>query len=224
MKQEIEKTLSGPQRFGQGPPRWLAEVAPLDPRLAFALTRIPGAVGLDGCLSFGSPEIINVVGRFDSGAAGTTVPMQIQGLLDSDLWIHSITYTVRRPNAFAGNILKSVSDFFNAKNPNIDFELIINSFCRYLISATPTPLENLPMIFDCNCPVGMVLSCASSIRGHITLNRNLAASEIPTEVIISLIAMRLPTGVYGGCTNAVAIAALREYGLILSEPSGIPPC
>jgi len=223
MKEAIE-TLAGPRSLGQGPPRWLADVAVRDPRLAYCLTRMSGAVGVDGCLSFGSPEIINVVGRFDSGSAGTTVQAQVQGLLDADLWIHSITYTVRRPNAFAGNILKSVSDFFNAKNPNIDFELIINSFCRYLIAATPTPLENLPMIFDCSCPVGMVLSCASSIKGHFTLNRNLAPSEIPTEVIISLIAMRLPTGVYGGCTNSVAIAALREYGLILSEPSGIPPC
>jgi hypothetical protein len=223
MNDSLKNSLSGPGVVPvRGTSKWLQDIVPRDPMLAYTLLQTPGCVAYNGLCDVGTPEIINVVGRFESGAAGSSVPATLQGLLDADLWVYAITYTVRRPNAFAGNIFKGLSDFFNAKNPNIDFELIINSFCRYLIAAEPTPLENLPMIFDCDCPNMFVLKCASSIKGRFILNRALAADEIPTEAIISLIAMRLPTGIYGSCTNLVALAALREWMAMKQYPE--PPC
>lgn len=223
MSEDQKSTLAAPvQRSAWRGPQWLGEVALVDPRLAYTLLRIPGLVTANGCINDGGWEIINLVGRFESGAAGTVVEGKLQNLLDTDLWVRKVTYTVRRPNAFAGNIFKAQSDWFNRQNPNIDFTLVIDSFCRYLISPGPTPLENIEAVFECICRAGLVLRCHMGMLATFVLNRALAADEIPTEAIISFHGVALPTGIYGACTNEIAIAALREYGAIV--PPGIPPC
>lgn len=224
MGADVKQGLAGPiERSLWRGPQWLGEIAPIDPRLAYTLLRVPGLVGPNGCLNeAGGWEIINLVGRFESGAAGTTVEAKLQNFLNTDLWIRRVTYTVRRPNAFSGNILKAQSDYFNKLNPNIDFTLLIDSYCRILVSPGPTPLENIETVFECICPAGIVLRCSAGLLATFTLNRNLAPDEIPTEAIISLHGTVLPNGIYGACDNAFAIAALREWGAWI--PPGNPPC
>jgi len=171
----------------------LADLALLqDPCPAFTLKAIPV------CATFTSTE-------------PKTIPAQFGTLITRDLWIRKITYTVRRPNAFAGSIFKAQSDVFNAQNPNVDFTLTVKSFTDFVIASEPTPLETLELVFECVCPIGFVLGCAASIAANFTLRRALAADEVPYEVCIVFWAITLPRRF--DISLEVAIAALTARGI-----------
>lgn len=161
----------------------------------------------------GGWELINVAATWTSTAANQNVPGELSGLVETDLWVRSVKYTVQRPNAFAGSILKAQSDQNNKLNPNINVQLTINSYCQYLISPDYTPLENVVETFFCECPVGLVLSCGASIQAAFTNLRALATDENPTIATITLSGTRLPPGVYGGCRYADILLAMRQFGL-----------
>ncbi|SRR6266542_601380 len=201
------------------------EVALADPKLAYALVgpKVPELqnLGVGALVPRLSPvltipdcpwawEIINLCASFVSGTAGKTISAQLAGVISRDLWVRKITYTVRRPNAFAGSIFKAQSDHFNKLNPNVDFTLIVKSYWNYVISADPTPLENIEMVFECVCPVGFVLGCASTISATFTLLRALAADEIPYNVCISLHAVSLPRRYDCSLDEALVALAARE--------------
>lgn len=207
---------------------FLGQIACTDPRLARALlgpTIRPDLLGLGvpECGSWGW-QIINLVARFEAGAADQFLTARQNGIIETDLWIRQVTYTVRRPNAFAGSIFKGQSDWFNRQNPNIDFRLIVKSFCRYTIAVDPTPLENIETVFECTCPVGMVLGCSAQLEATFQNLRALAADEVPTEAIISLHGVRLPTS-YTACSVEVAVKALIDAGILagLPEPQQLQP-
>jgi len=193
-------------------PQWLGDVAACDARLAYTLLQSGMAPG--GYVDTGGWELINLVGRWESGTANQTVQGEQLGIIEADLWIRRVKYTVRRPLAFPGSIFKSQADYFNMLNPNIDFTFIVNSFCRYVISPKPTPLENIREVFEASAPAGMVLRCSADVLVEYTNNRALAADEIPTEAIITLSGTRLPPGIYGGCTEVQAREVLKELGLL----------
>lgn len=199
-------------------PEWLGDVACYDARLAYTLLQSGKTAG--GYVDVGGWETITLLGRWESGAADQTVNGQQLGTINADLWVRKISYTVRRPNAFAGSLFKAQSDFFNAKNPNIDFTLLINSFCRYLIAPQPTPLENIELAFECVCPAGLVLKCGANIVATFTNLRAFSTTngEIPVEAAITLHVTRLPNGVYGSCDVGKAQEELRALGLL--PPSG----
>ena len=214
----MEKNALG-NPVGPGPiaeRSWLGDIALFDPVLAYTL--LAGAMAPGGYVDVGGWEVLNLVGRFESGAANTVVPGDFNGIIEADLWVRKVTYTVRRPNAFAGNVLKAQSDYYNAKNPNIDFTLTVNSYCRYLISPQQTPLENIEMAFEANAPAGMVLRCSSRIDAQYTLLRALADDEIPTEAVITLHATRLPNNSYGMCQRDQAAAVLQNLGYLPKLP------
>jgi hypothetical protein len=200
----------GPQVTGVRP--WLGDIALHDPQLAWTLLQSGRCAG--GYVDTGGWEIFNLVGTFVDGTANETVQGVIQGLVEADLWVRLVTHTVRRPNAFAGNILKAQSDYYNSLNPNINFTLTINSYCRYLISPQQTPLENIGIGFECACPAGLVLRCSASIQSTFTLLRTVDADnqEIPMDAVITLHATRLPLGLYGQCGREQALALLTELG------------
>jgi hypothetical protein len=213
----VESILgAGPSAIGLG------EVARCDPQLAHALIR-PDLLG------WGEPscgwgwEIINLTGRFvDTTADQPNVIGQLNGIVEADLWVRKVTYTVRRPNAFPGNIFKAQSDYFNSQNPNIDFTLTVKSYCRYVISDTFTPLENIEQTFECVCPVGFVLGCSSQMTAQFINRRALAVDENPTEAIISFHAIRLPTR-YDSCSIEKAVQALQEQGILQGPYNKLPP-
>lgn len=236
-----DKKLLGPS-VDMGKPGWLGEIAQIDPRLAYSLVGGPAAlekskesqlgVGSQGIirpdlLGWGKAscgwgwEIINLSAQFEDTAANQVIPAKQSGIVEQDLWIREVKYTVARPNAFQGNILKGESDHYNKLNPNIKFSLIVNSWCRYLISPDFTPLENIEQVFECVCPIGFVLSCNSQMTAQFTNCRALfdtseTNSEIPTEVTISFHAIRLPTR-YDACAVDAAAAALVEMGILKAE-------
>lgn len=191
----------------------LGAVARADPQLALSLIR-PDLLG------WGEPscgwgwEIINITGSFvDTAADQPDVIGQMTGIVEADLWIRKVVHTVRRPNAFANSVFKAQSDYYNSKNPNIDFQMTVKSYCRYVISDTFTPLENIENTFECVCPVGFVLGCSSQITTRFVNRRALAEDEVPTEAIISLHAIRLPTR-YESCGVNEAVVQLQKEGLL----------
>ena len=226
-----------------GRPGWIGRVAQFDPVLAYNLARpqlaraqlakrtkgedgTVGACGPDGTpvvrpdlIGWGEPscgwgwEIINLTGTWTSGAADQLVEGQMTGIVEADLWIRKVMYTVQRPLAFPGSVFKAQSDEMNKKNPNINFELTVKSYCQYVIANTPTPLENIEVAFECVCPVGFVLGCSSQMSAQFTNLRALADDEIPTNAVISFHAVRLPTR-YDNCGVNVAVAELMAAGLL----------
>ena len=193
---------------------WLGDVACFDAKLAYTLLQSGKAAG--GYIDVGGWETITLLGRWESGAANITVRGQQLGTIDAELWVRKVSYTVRRPNAFAGSIFKAQSDYFNAKNPNIDFTLLINSYCRYLIAPQPTPLENIELAFECSCPAGLVLKCGANIVSSFTNLRAFSSSngEIPVEAAITLHVTRLPRGVYDACDLGHVQEELRKLGYL----------
>jgi hypothetical protein len=205
----------------------LAQVAHADPRLAAAMLPpraerqgvgvgahdLPFIIGgiADGCPAY-VLKSINLCASFTSTAPSTITAQPDSGfVLTRDIWVRKLTYTVRRPNAFAGSIFKAQSDVNNALNPNVDFTLIVRSYADYVIASDPTPLETLPLVFECVCPIGFVVSCATTFEAFFTLRRTLAADEIPYEVCLTLWGITIPRR-YDVAIEA-AIAALVARGV-----------
>lgn len=191
---------------------FIGQCAQWDPQLAWTLLQTGSCAG--GYIDSGGWEIFNLKGTFTDGTANETVDGVIQGLVEADLWVRKVTYTVRRPEAYAGNIFKAQSDYFNARNPNIDFTLQINSYCRYLISPQMTPLENIEIAFECVCPVGLVFRASASFSSQFTLLRAVDTDngEVPMDAVITFHATRLPLGLYGQAGREQALALLTELG------------
>lgn len=187
----------------------LGEIAQFDPNLAATLLEC-GKVGVGGVIDTGGWEMLSFVGRFTSLAANQMVEGEKNGIVTSDLWVREVKYTVRRPHAFAGSVFKAQSDYYNAKNPNIDFQLTVNSYCRYLISPDFSPLENIESVFQRVTPIGLVLRCSANIVARFTNLRALADDENPTEAIITFHGVRLPSDYYGRCNAEQSRAMLRE--------------
>jgi hypothetical protein len=206
-------------------PVTLGQIARQDPRLAAAL--LPpeqprpgdlsghgaGSLALGNLLTFDACpafmwKIIPICATFVS-TEPKTIPAQVASLITRDLWVRKITYTVRRPNAFAGSIFKAQSDHFNALNPNVDFNLLIRSYFEYVIASDPTPLETIGMVFECVCPIGFVLGCAASIEATFTLLRALAEDEIPYNVCIVFHTITLPRQYNIGLDLAITALASR---------------
>lgn len=201
----------------------IGEIIPHDPQLAAALVKMgmvgEGAGGAGSTVQItGGWEVLTVEATWSDVAADQMVSGQNKGIVETDLWVRSLKYTVQRPNAFAGSIFKAQSDYFNALNPNINLQLIVNSYCRYFISPEFTPLENLTERFECDCPAGLVFSCGGSIQANFTNLRPLASDEIPTNVVVTFSAIRLPPGLYSSCNYQQAVQLLKEQGYL--EPGG----
>jgi len=205
-------------------PQWLGDVACYDAKLAY--TALQGGLAEGGYVTDTSGwEVLTLKATWGGPANTADIPsntgvkgqLEPPGIVEADLWVRKVTYTVRRPVAFPlGGALRAQSDFFNMLNPNIDATLQINSFCRYFISPAPTPLELIPEAFSYVSPAGLVLRCSASIEANFANTRTFLALAGETEVNASITfhCLRLPAGVYGGCDEQQARAALRELGYL----------
>lgn len=212
-----------------GAPRFLGEIALHNPHLAWTLlqaAREQKGYRLAGgyvVTETGGWEMISIKGRFDALTADQHITARLLGTIEADIWVRRVTYTVRRPNFAAGSPFKGFFDYFNRLNPNIDFELIVQSFCPYLISPEPTPLENIENVFECVCPAGLILKCSATFEAFFTNLRALSSDENPTEAIVTFSGTRLPKGLYGGCDWSTLVADLVAAGA-MTEAGGCAPC
>lgn len=200
----------------------IGDIALGDPRLAYSLLGsmwardylLPGgivdAARLGACCAWGW-EMIDVGACFTVGDCGKRI-LGVHCDISGEILIRQVKVTVRRPNAFSGNIFKPQSDHFNAENPNINVELEIDSFCRHLISSTPVPLENIEVMFDCECPPLIILKCYAKILAYFTLRRALAPSELPMDVHITFHGIRLPVS-YSDCRYDEAVGFLNRHNV-----------
>jgi hypothetical protein len=191
----------------------LGEVALRDPRLACTLLR-GDLVGCRGEIAYRGWEVVNLVARFTSIQADQNVEAKTLENICYDLWVREIRYTVRRPLFQAGSPWKGQWDYFNMKNPNIDVTLIIKSCCDYAIAPDPTPLENLIVRFECDCPGGLILTAGATFDSFFNNNRALEAGEVPTEVVVTFHAVRIPNGIYAGIDYQAAVEELRKLGYL----------
>lgn len=205
---ELMKAVLNPP---MGRPVSLGEIAACDAKLAWTLREMGRAAG--GYVDTGGWEMIPLTGTWTAGTANQQIPASTQGIVESELWVRAVEYTVRRPNAFSGSVLKSMSDFFNMLQPNIDFTMSIKSYCNYLIATEAVPLETIRQVFSTCCPSGLVLRCGSSIQVNFTNLRAFADAELPVDAALVLHAIRLPANLYGMCTEEQARALMNELGV-----------
>lgn len=197
----------------------VAEIAKFDPRLALSLLYggafAPKGVILGGIsAAVGGWEEINLRARFTDSSANQSVPVTLSDVAEVDMWVRSVQAVVRRPEYLAGNPLRDIANTAYSMNPDIDFTMLIKSWCNFAIASDPTPLGNLEEKFECVCPVGLVLTCGASIIGTFTNTRALADDEVPTEVIVTLSVTRLPrSGCYTQIGIEEALAVLQKQGI-----------
>ncbi len=192
----------------------LGEIAVVEPVLAATLLGA-GRVNDAGYVDLRSGwEVLNLVARWEAVAADQQIEAKTLEQICNDLWVRDVTYTVRRPLFQAGSPWKGQWDYYNARNPNIDFTLIIKSYCDYAIAPDPTPLENMVTRFDCVCPAGLVLKFGATFDSFFTNLRALSADENPTEAIVTFHALRLPNNVYGNISITKAVEQLRNQGYL----------
>lgn len=204
------ETASAPRRGAVG----LGEIALHEPVLAATLLGA-GRVGETGYIDLRSGwEIVNLVARWTSTGADQQIEAKTLEQICNDLWVRDVVYTVRRPLFQAGSPWKGLWDYYNARNPNIDFTLIIKSYCDYAISPDPTPLENIVTRFDCVCPAGLVLKYGATFDSFFTNLRALSADENPTEAIVTFQALRLPNRLYGSISYDKAVQELQARGYL----------
>ncbi len=207
----------------------LEDLAIANPRAALAMLGGPGAAAelfrrtgvIDAALLGGwccgwGWEILDVKACFTTPACGQVVQGKFC-LTTGDMLIRKVTVTVERPNAFPGNIFKAQSDFFNSQNPNIHAQLEIISWCKYVISEDFTPLQNIPIIFDCACPLDFTLRCNATIIGRFINKRAFAPQELPVEVTVSFHAIRLPVPI-DTCSYADAVGFFSRFGVLAGIP------
>lgn len=194
----------------------IQNAASYDPRLAYTLAQMFATGKYTGLTGW---EIFNIRGTFAAGsAAGKQVEAQLSRMFEADMLIRKVTYTVQRPTAFAGSPLKGQFDFYNAKNPLVNFRLTINALIRYVIAVDQTPLENIEEIFDCVCPAGLVLTASSTVAADFTSLRTIPDAEGSSIVTITLHGQRLPYGVYASTDPSYALRWLTEQGYFGVDP------
>lgn len=208
---------------GRAPAQTLGEIVHYDRDLAWVLSRATREEG-NGLYTLGHSdqlvvaatgwETISIQATWDGVAADQTIPAKTIAPVASELWVREVMVTVRRPNAFAGSVLKAQSDYFNARNPNINAAIVVHSFCNHVIAEDPTPLEHLVQKFECRCRAGLVFRYAASIDAWFTNLRALAADEIGMNVVVSFTGTRLPHGWYQSVAADKRDRDLREQGLL----------
>lgn len=209
-------------------PQWLGDVACYDAKLAYSALQA-GVVEGGYVTDTSGWEVLSLTGTWGGPTNTADIPANTginailtpPGIVEADLWVRKVTYTVRRPVAFPnGGVFRAQSDYFNSLNPNIDATLLVNSFCRYWISPAPTPLELIPEAFSYACPAGLVFRCSANVESSMHNTRTFLAVNGETEVTatITFHCLRLPAGIYGGCDEQQARAVLRELGYLAEVP------
>lgn len=142
------------------------------------------------------------------------ISAQLDPLFCDDSLVFDISYQVRRPFAFSGNIFKANSDYFNSLNPCVDVTVRVAGGTDYIMIPNG-PIESIARIDSspkpsrCSCP--FVISYCETPIGEFSLTRTLADDELPYEIIMSWHAVRL------GCRNYRAGISYDEVCSTLSE-------
>ena len=123
----------------------------------------------------GGWEIINLVGRFETGERRQVVRAKlVPPELDRDLWLRRIVWTVRQ----------QAPTFAVANFEQFDFKMRVSEPVSHLIAPDFTPLENIEIVFECVAPWGLYLRPGTKFEALFRNPRVLRAW--PVDVIVSL--------------------------------------
>lgn len=190
----------------------LQDLALVDPIAAYGILR-------------GNPRVpisMNARATFTSAA----VPQQpIESGLDTTIttrtWIDQITYTVRQPNVFAGNIFKPQYDVALKQATGVEVQLMVLAGPRYVESVAYTPLENLAQSFTQRWAAGWPLKKLQTVQASFNLvqappftNPNAA----PYNVILTLNAWQFLEQWIDDVSLDEALTQLAKAGLCTAKP------
>ena len=108
-------------------------VAMINPRLAYLLVRGHQL----------TPKSYGLGVSFPAANEGQHLTASFQERLYQDAWILDFKYTIRRKNAFTGNIFKEQSDYYCVKQPYLNVNIRIDGEDKYQITDDYQPLETL---------------------------------------------------------------------------------
>lgn len=133
------------------------------------------------------PYIFNVRGTFSS----FTIPanpvigdLNIDGTIAQRTWIEKIDYSLLVPNAFAGNVFKTLWDSQLKQQPGINVKLSIRSGPRYVVSPQFTPLENLAQLWAVRWPAGWPLYKQQSVQAEFQLTQPPGGTTTPPYTVV----------------------------------------
>ncbi len=186
-------------------PEWIANLAVLNPKVAYALVlQAPRA-----------PILLNIEASFATGAPNKPIEAQLSSFLADDVWVEDIVYTVQRPNAYVGNILKEQSDANNQLIPGVDVKIIAGSAPHYLLSPDFVPLQNVAPIFE-RRGSDWTLDQGTTIHAEFVLTRTLfdapGNSELPYNIDITFLGQQFFDRFLQKVTDTQARECLRKMG------------
>lgn len=168
MSDEIVKMLGCP-----GADESIVNLALMSPRAAWA--KLTGAVK--------APYLATVNATF-----ATTTTTLASGDLDAtvlgaETFIQDMIFDVQVPSAFAGNILKSLNDFFYNKTSGIAAKVQITGRPRYDVAPNFVPLSNLFDFVPKNWPDGWLLTRYNSI--HMDFQPQSTLTFAPVNIAVT---------------------------------------
>jgi hypothetical protein len=85
-------------------------------------------------------------------------------VLGADTFIQDLIFDIQAPNAFAGNVWKSMQDFFFNKTSGIRSTLHVTGRPKYAVADNPTPISSLMDFIPANWPEGWMLKKENSLH------------------------------------------------------------
>jgi len=137
-----------------------------------------------------APQILNIRASFVD-ATPVTDPTSFDGptntsgniAISQPTIVDQVMYEIDAPNAFAGNIFKSMSDFFYSLQSGILATLEVTGAPRYPVAPYFTPIKALLSGLAEGWPIGWVLGYTQSIM--MQFNQNIPVPTYPTIVTVS---------------------------------------
>lgn len=137
-----------------------------------------------------APQMLNIRASFVD-ATNTLNPQSFDGptnasgniSISQPTIVDQILYEIDAPNAFSGNVFKSMSDFFYALQSGIQATLEVVGAPRYPVSPYFTPIKALLSGLAEGWPIGWVLGYTQSIM--MQFQQTIPVPTYPTNVTVS---------------------------------------
>ena len=137
-----------------------------------------------------APQMLNIRASFVD-ATNTLNPTSFDGptntsgniAISQPTIVDQILYEIDAPNAFSGNVFKSMSDFFYSLQSGIQATLEVVGAPRYPVSPYFTPIKALLSGLAEGWPIGWVLGYTQSIM--MQFQQTIPVPTFPTNVTVS---------------------------------------
>lgn len=184
----------------------LARLALLSPQIALCLARGDQLVPLVlSCkATFSDPNVSNIPNVALEGGSTPIVQATV---------IDHVDYQINQQNAFAGQTLKSLADFFFNLQSGISATIDIFGAPRYSVAPFYQPLRTLAAFLKRGFPYGWFLNYSQGIK--MSFNADIPLPSLPVTVAFTY-AMWTPAGEsYVRMEDRTAIEGLAKCGVIV---------